>query len=154
MGENVSRLDMIGLDTRWGEFRDLLKSLHNQRMATVQELIQMSKALLSGPEAGVNYGAMTAHAPELTAQMEQIDKTMFTMSQALFFALVDEGRVEADGNLHHLILNKKDRADMVRTIDTAFGQSLDDKNATSVVSAAWAIKYGLTRPIYKAADEP
>jgi len=63
--------------------------------------------------------------------------------------------VEADGNLHHLILNKKDRADMVHTIDVGFGQSLlDDKNATSIVNAAWAIKYGLTRPIYKAADEP
>jgi len=73
----------------------------------------------------------------------------------IFLALVDEGRVEADGNLHHLILNKKDRADMVHTIDVGFGQSLlDDKNATSIVNAAWAIKYGLTRPIYKAADEP
>jgi hypothetical protein len=81
---------------------------------------------------------------------------MFKMSQPLFLALVDEGRVEAaDGNLHHLILNKKDRADMVHTIDVGFGQSLlDDKNATSIVNAAWAIKYGLTRPNYKAADEP
>ena len=154
MQESVSRLDMIGLDTQWGEFRDLLKSFHNQRMAAVQEMNQMSKAMLSGPAPGVNYGAMTARAPELTAQVEQIDKSMFQMSQALFFALVDDGRVEADGNLHRLILNKKDRAGMVNTIDTAFGRSLDDKNATSIVNAAWAIKYGLTRPNYKAADEP
>jgi hypothetical protein len=154
MQESVSRLDMIGLDTRWGEIRDLLKSFHNQRMEAVQEMNQMSKAMLSGPEPGVNYGAMTARAPELTARVEQIDKSMFQMSQALFFALVDEGRVEEDGNLHHLILNQKDRADAVHTIDAAFGQSLDDKNSTSIVSAAWAIKYGLTRPNYKAADEP
>jgi hypothetical protein len=56
----------------------------------------------------------------------------------MFYALVDEGRVEADGKLYHLILNKKDRADIVRTIDTAFGRSLEDKNATSIVNAAWA----------------
>jgi hypothetical protein len=155
MRESVSRLDMIGLDTRWGKFRDLLKSLHNQRMAAVGEMNQMSKAMLSGPAPGVNYGAMTARAPELTAEVEQIDKSLFKMSQALFFALVDEGRVEADGNLHHLILSQKDRADLIHTIDIDFGQSLDDsKNATSIVNAAWAIKYGLTRPIYKAADEP
>jgi hypothetical protein len=155
MQENVSRLHMIGLDTRWGEFRDLLNSFHNQRMLAVQEMNQMSKAMLSGPAPDVNYGAMAARAPELTAQVEQIDKSMFQMSQPLFLALVDEGRVEADGNLHHLILSKKDRAGMVHTIDTAFGRSLDDdKNATSIVNAAWAIKYGLTRPIYKAADEP
>ncbi|OKO71885.1 hypothetical protein AC630_31720 [Bradyrhizobium sp. AS23.2] len=155
MQESISRLDMIGLDTRWGEFRDLLKSFHDQRMAAVQEMNQMSKAMLSGPAPGVNYGAMTARAPELTAQIEQIDKSLFKMSQALFLALVDEGRVEGDGNLHHLILGKKDRADMIRTIDIGFGRSLDDdKNATSIVNAAWAIKYGLTRPTYKAADEP
>jgi hypothetical protein len=155
MQESVSRLDMIGLDTGWGKFRDLLKSFHNQRMATVQEMNQIAKAMLSGPAPGVNYGEMTARAPELTAQVEQIDKSMFQMSQALFLALVDDGRVDADGNLHHLILNKKDRAGMVHTIDIAFGRSLDDnKNSTSIVSAAWAIKYGLTRPIYKAADEP
>lgn len=154
MQENVSRLDMISLDTQWGEFRDLLKSFHNQRMAAVQEMNQIAKAMLSGPDPGVNYGAMTARAPELTAQVEQIDKSMFQMSQPLFLALVDEGRVGADGNLHHLILNKKDRAGMVHTIDTAFGRSLDDRNATSIVNAGWAIKYGLTRPNYKAADEP
>jgi hypothetical protein len=63
--------------------------------------------------------------------------------------------VGADGNLHHLILSKKDRADMIHTIDIDFGPSLnDDKNATSIVNAAWAIEYGLTRPTYKAADEP
>jgi len=155
MQESVSRLRMISLDTQWGEFRDLLKSFHNQRMAAVEEMNQMSKAMLSGPTPGVNYGAMTARAPELTAQVEQIDKTMFQISQPLFLALVDEGRVGADGNLHHLILNKKDRAGMVHAIDIAFGRSLDDgKNATSIVNAAWAIKYGLTRPTYKAADEP
>jgi hypothetical protein len=154
MQESVGRLGMIGLDPRWGEFRDLLKSFHNQRMAAIQEMNQMSKAMLSGPTPDVNYGAMTARAPELTAQIEQIDKSMFTMSQPLFFALVDEGRVEADGNLRHLILNKKDRADIVRSIDVTFGRSLDDNNATRIVSAAWAIKYGLTRPHYKAADEP
>lgn len=155
MKDAVSRLDMIGLDARWGEFRDMLKVFHSDRIALVQEVTQTSKAMLSGPAPGVNYGAMIARAPELTAQVEQIDKSMFKMSQALFFALIDEGRVGADGNLHHLVLSKKDRADMIRTIDTGFGQSLDDaKNSTSFVNAAWSIKYGLTRPNYKAADEP
>jgi hypothetical protein len=154
MQESVTRLNMIGVDGRWAEFRDMLKSFHNQRMAIVKEMVQMSKAILSGPAPGVNYGAMTARAPELTAEVEQIDKSMFTISQAIFFALVDEGRVAADGNLHHLILTKKDRTDIVQTIDTAFGQTLNDKNANYIVSAAWAIKTGLTSPTYKSADEP
>jgi hypothetical protein len=78
---------------------------------------------------------------------------VFQVAQALFFALLDENRVSADGKLHHLLLTKKERTAMVQLIDKVFGRKLQDKDASSIVSAAWAIKYGLTRPIYKGADE-
>ena len=42
---------------------------------------------------------------------------------------------------------------MVQLIDKIFGPTLEDKNASRIVSSAWVIKYGLTRPHYKAADE-
>jgi hypothetical protein len=78
---------------------------------------------------------------------------MFTIAQALFFGLVDDDRVGSDGNLHHLLLTKKERTAMIQLIDKVFGRTLESKDASSIVSAAWAIKYGLTRPIYKSADE-
>jgi hypothetical protein len=109
MNESINRLSVINVDARWAEFRDMLKQLHQERIASVQEMNQIGKALLSGPEPGVNYGKLTARAPELTAQVEEIDKSIFTMAQAMFFALVDDARVGPDGNLHHLILTKKDR---------------------------------------------
>jgi len=153
MNESINRLSMIKVDGRWAEFRDLLKQLHEERIASVQEMNEIGKALLSGPEQGVNYGKLTARAPELTAQVEEIDKTIFTMAHVMFFALVDDARVGADGNLHHLLLTKKDRTSMVQLIDKIFGPTLEDKNSTHIVAAAWVIKYGLTRPQYKAADE-
>ena len=52
-----------------------------------------------------------------------------------------------------IILTKKERASMVQLIDKIFGPTLQDKNANHIVSSAWIIKYGLTRPNYKAADE-
>jgi hypothetical protein len=154
MNDSINRLSMINVDGTWAEFRDMLKQLHQERIALVQEMNQIGKALLSGPEPGVNYGKLTARAPELTAQVEQIDKSIFNMAQALFFALVDDARVGADGKLHHLILTKKDRTSMVQLIDKMFGPTtLEDKNSSRIVAAAWVIKYGLTRPNYKAADE-
>jgi hypothetical protein len=153
MNDSINRLNMINVDAEWVKLRDMLKQLHQQRILLVQEMNQMSKMLLAGPEPGVNYGKLSARAPEITAQIEEIDKSFFTMAQAMFFALVDDARVGADGNLHHLILTKKDRTSMVQLIDKIFGPTLEDKNATRIVSAAWAIKYGLTRPHYKAADE-
>jgi hypothetical protein len=56
----------------------------------------LSKTLLAGPEPGVNYGKLTGRAPEITAQVEQIDKIIFTISKAMFFALVDDDRVGGD----------------------------------------------------------
>jgi hypothetical protein len=153
MNDSINRLSIINVDARWAEFRDMLKQLHQERILVMQEMSQMSKKLLAGPEPGVNYGKLTARAPELTAQVEEIDKSIFTMAQAMFFALVDDARIGADGTLHHLILTKKDRTSMVQLIDKIFGSTLEDKNASRIVSSAWVIKYGLTRPHYKAADE-
>jgi hypothetical protein len=158
MNESIQRLSGIAVDGQWAEFRNRLKQFHADRIAVVQEMNQISKAMLSGlsggPKPGVDYGAMTARAPELAAEIEQVDKLMFKMAQAMFFALVDEQRVGPDGKLYHLLLTKKERADMIQLIDKIWGQNFEDKNATNIVSAAWAIKFGLTRPMYKSADEP
>jgi hypothetical protein len=64
LNDSINRLSMIKVDGRWAEFKDLLKQIHQERIARVQELNQMAKALASGPEPGVNYGRMTARAPD------------------------------------------------------------------------------------------
>jgi hypothetical protein len=153
MNDSINRLSMIDVDAEWAKFRDALKQIHQQRIVVWQEFVQISKTLLAGPEPGVNYGKLTARGPELTAEIEEIDKIIFTIAQPMFFALVDDSRVGPDGNLHHLILTKKERTSMVQLIDKVFGRTLEDKNANRIVSSARVIKYGLTLPNYKAADE-
>jgi hypothetical protein len=153
MNDSINRSDGIAVVGQWAEFRDVLKQLDSERIKTTQEMTQGAKAIISG-KPDVDIGALTARAPELTAKKEQIDKLMFTMSRGIFLALVDDNRVGPDGNLHHLLLTKKERANMIKLIDSIWGKKLDDKNADSIISAAWSIKYGLTRLNYKAADEP
>jgi hypothetical protein len=154
MNDSINRLSMINVDAKWAEFRDALKKLHHERIVLLHEMNQMSKTLLAGAEPDVNYGKLTAPAPEITAQVEQIDKIIFTIAKAMFFALVDDDRVGHDGKSHHLLLTKKDRTSMVQLINKIFGPTtLKDKNSSHIVAAAWVIKYGLTRPNYKGADE-
>jgi len=69
MNEGINRLNLIKVDGQWAKFRDMLKELHQERIALVQEMNQGAKMLLAGPEPGVNYGKLTARAPELTAQV-------------------------------------------------------------------------------------
>jgi hypothetical protein len=75
------------------------------------------------------------------------------LRRSMFPGFAIKPRVGGDGKLHRLILTKKDRTGMVQLIDKIFGSTLEDKNASHIVSSAWVIKYGLTRPHYKAADE-
>ena len=117
MNDSINRLSMINVDAKWAEFRDALKKLHHERIVLLHEMNQMSKTLLAGAEPDVNYGKLTAPAPEITAQVEQIDKIIFTIAKAMFFALVDDDRVGRAGKLHHLLLTKKERTSMVQLID-------------------------------------
>lgn len=157
MNEGIARLNMIDMITvspTWAKFRNWLIYWDQQRIGLVRELVAGSKAFLEAPQRGVNYGALVARAPEITTEIEAVDKTIFKMSQVMFFMLVDDSRVGSDGNVHHLIVTKEQRASIVHEIDTAFGASVDDKNAPYIVSAAWVLKEGLTRSKFKAADEP
>src|SRR5262249_6559719 len=132
MNDSINRLGMINVDAKWAEFRDALQKLHQERIVLVHEMNKMSKTLLAGPETDINYGQLTGRAPEITAQVEHIDKIIFTISKAMFFALVDDDRVGRDGKLHHLILTRKDRTSMVQLIDNVFGPTLEEKNASYI----------------------
>jgi hypothetical protein len=79
MDDSIRRLDRIAVDGEWADTKNLLKRLDAERIRIAQEVIEMSKTMLSGPQPGVNYGAITAHLPELTAQMEQADKSVLAV---------------------------------------------------------------------------
>jgi hypothetical protein len=99
MNTSIRMLEGItGLDEQWNKFRSILEQNHAQRISESQEIVEMTKKILRGPEPGVNYGDFSGRAPELTAQVEQLDKNIFDMSKALFFCLIDEKKVDKDGN--------------------------------------------------------
>jgi hypothetical protein len=153
MNTSIHQLDQIGTSGKWDDFRSMLRKFDEDRISLTGEMTEGAKKLLRGPEPGVNYGELNARAPELTASVEELDKLIFQMSQALFLGLIDDDRVGSDGQLHYLILTKKQRNEMIKTIDLDFGSSLNDKNATHIVNAAWAMRYGLTLPKYRSSDE-
>jgi hypothetical protein len=58
-----------GLPSDIAEFYDQKIMAHNQ-------MIAMATAFLSGPKPGVDYSAMMAEAPKLTATLEYIDRAL------------------------------------------------------------------------------
>jgi len=153
MNKNAGILDRILLDSRYDKIRTTLIEINAERASLVQEIVDVAKKLSRAPEAGVDYGALNARAPELTAQVEQLDKMIFNLSQAVFLSLVDLGRTDKDGNASHLIITTKERDEIIKGIDASFPSTLENKNPTGIVSAVWVIKYGLSQSRYKSADD-
>jgi hypothetical protein len=107
--------------------------------------------MLIVPHEGVDYGALAAGMPKITAQMEYIDKSIFEASP-LVFALLISDTPDKDGHASRLIITKQERNDLVMLIDGSF-KDVDAKNSRDVVAAASVIKSYLTKKGYTPADE-
>jgi hypothetical protein len=68
MKKSAGILDRISLGSQFDNFRTTLIEINVERASLSQEIVVASKKFLSGQEAGVNYGALSARAPEITAQ--------------------------------------------------------------------------------------
>ena len=135
-----------GLPRDIAEFYDQKIMVHNQ-------MIAMATAFLSGPKPGVDYSAMMAEAPKLTATLEYIDRALFQATPLIFATLVDE-KPDKDGHVSRLTITRAQRDGLVRSLQISFGKKLDlsDQNFT-VVSASVMRDY-LSLKGYKCSDEP
>lgn len=149
---NINILEKMVLRPPFDVFITNLQKIYDRKITIQDELISASTQLLSGPKPDVDYDAMAAHAPELTAQDEYLDKIIFETSPAVFLCLVDE-RADSQGHASHLIITSAQRKQMIGKINTLFGSKLNDKNPTYTTSAAWIIRAGLLKE-YKSSDDP
>src|ERR1700730_9988337 len=135
-----------GLPRNIAEFYDQKIMVHNQMNA-------MATAFLSGPKPGVDYSAMMAEAPKLTATLEYIDRALFQATPLIFATLVDE-KPDKDGHVSRLTITRAQRDGLVQSLQISFGKKLDlsDQNFT-VVSASVMRDY-LSLKGYKCSDEP
>jgi hypothetical protein len=115
------------------------------------EMVEISKTLIDGPKPGVDYGKMTARMPEITAQIEYIDESIF-QSMVLVFALLIDEKPDKDGHMSRLNITKAERKKLIDNLNGSFGKSLNNKNKTWTVSSAALLKAYLLKD-YKCADE-
>lgn len=89
--------------------------------------------------------------PEITAQVEYIDESIF-QSMVLVFALLIDKKPDSEGHMSHLIITKAQRQKLIDNINGLFGESLDKENKTWTVNSAALLKAYLTKD-YKCRDE-
>jgi hypothetical protein len=103
------------------------------------------------PLPGVDYEFL-AELPKLRAFLENDDQTLFQATPLVFGMLIDE-RPDSKNHASHLLITKAERSELLRSLDAAFGQKLDDKKPNYVVGSAALLKAFLSKN-FKCADEP
>jgi len=108
---------------------------------------------MSGPKPGVDYGALAARAPKLTATIEYLDHSLFEATPLIFATLIDD-RPDRDGHVSRLTITRAQRDDLVRKLQLSFGRKMELADQNYIVSAATVLRNYLSKKGYRCSDEP
>ena len=134
------------------ELVDYLIKFYDQKVDLFGQLIEIPTAMLSGPAPGMDYGRLAAEVPQISARIEAADKSIAMMAN-LFFALLIDMKSDRNGHVSHLTVTKAQSQQLLRTIETRFGASLDTKSPNWTVAGAQIMRANL-RKDFKGSDEP
>jgi hypothetical protein len=126
-----------------------LTSFYQRRIDLNNQLIQITTEFIV-PKNGVDYGKLAAQVPEITANMEDVDKGLFQITALVFMSFVDT-KADSQNRANHLLITKDQRDRLVRNIENGFGANLN-KDRRYVVSEADLFRMKLLE--FKCSDEP
>ncbi|HXW25256.1 MAG TPA: hypothetical protein VEK73_10945 [Xanthobacteraceae bacterium] len=118
-----------------------------------QQLIDIATAMMAGPKPGVDYGAMAARAPKLTAMVEYVDRAIFEATPMIFGTLIDKNP-DKDGHMSRLNITRAQRDELIRKLQISFGKKMDQKDQNYLVSSASVLRDYLSKKGYKCSDDP
>ena len=153
LSEYISRLQGMKLNPPFETLLPTTVEFYRQRMEFHEHLITIATAFsTSTPKPDVDYDNLAATMPQITATLEYIDKSLFQQTPIWFLLLVDQ-KPDAQGHVSRLMITKKQARQLVSSIDSYFGASLNAKNPSWAVSSADLLKTGLTKKGYRYADD-
>jgi hypothetical protein len=126
LGSSIDRLKRmhVSVPTLAG-VPQLLADTFEQRIQYQKELISIKKAsLVFTPTPGVDYAKLLGRLPELGAEMDHLDRTFMQNYPQLFYGMIVDMKANSQGMVDHLLITKAERGELIRQIDTAFGENI------------------------------
>jgi hypothetical protein len=125
---------------------------NEQKLKLYGEISEISKVFMGGAKSGVDYATPAARMPEITAEMEYADESIFNLTPMVFATLISD-KPDSKGHLSHLIITKAEKKNLVSRIDSYFGSSLSERNQNWTVSSAVVLRTYLAEKGYKYSDD-
>ena len=129
-----------------------ITAFYEDKIVLWQKIIDSSKAVVAGPKPGIDYDKLAADVPQVRAQLEFIDKSLFEAAPLVFSTLINE-KPDSKNHTSHLTITKAERSKLIHDIKADFGTKLDQKNPNFTVGAAGVLRDCLLKD-YKSSDDP
>jgi hypothetical protein len=129
-----------------------ITGFYEHKILLWKRMAEIGGDFVGGQKPGVDYSKLAAEMPQIRAQLDYVDKSLFDVSPGIFATLIDL-KADSKGHASHLIITKEERAKLIDTLNTDFGPNLDAKGQNYTVSAASVLKGYLLKD-FKSSDEP
>jgi hypothetical protein len=150
----IARLRQIHIaDPRFATLVPSLADSYARKAELFGEMVEAAKMLLAGPKEGVDYGKLAGHMPEVTAQAEFVDETIFRISPMVSMLLISH-KPDSKNHLSHLSITRQQALELITRLQRGFGTSLDAKEQNWTISSASLLRTMLRDKGYKYADDP
>jgi hypothetical protein len=149
----ISMLRGMRLNPPFETLPDDITSFYERKINLYKRFGDGCAAMMASPKPGIDYDAIAAEAPKLTAEMEYIDTALFDSSPRVFATLIDPVP-DSNNHMSKLIITSAQRNKLIADINSEFGAKLDQKDQGHIVGAAWVLRAYLGKEKgYSASDE-
>ena len=151
MIERVKNMRLV--DQNFEKLPSYLMQMYSQKADLSGEIVQAAQTMLAGPKPDVDYGVLAGHMPEVTAQIEYVNETIFKATPMVAYSLIST-KPDSKNQLSHLSITRKQAQELVGSLQAGFGKSLDAKDQNWTTAAASLLRTFLRDKGYKYLDDP
>jgi hypothetical protein len=153
LNSQVAMLKGMSLNPPFDKVPGAIAAFYEQKINAYNRMIAMASAFVQGPKPGVDYGALAAEAPKLTAMIEYIDRSIFQATPLIFATLIAD-KPDSQGRMSRLRITRAERDELVRSLQISFGEKMDQTDQNWIVSSATVLRDYLIKKGYKCSDDP
>lgn len=151
MVERVKNMRLA--DPNFEKLPSYLVQMYSQKADLSGDIVQAAQTMLAGPKPDVDYGMLAGHMPEVTAHIEYVNETIFKATPMVAYSLIST-KPDSKNHLSHLSITRKQAQELIGSLQTGFGKSLDAKDQNWTTAAASLLRTFLRDKGYKYLDDP
>lgn len=149
----LNRLEKIKInDKKFDILVPTVTDLYSRKLALYEEIVRAAQTIIAGPRPDVDYGKLAAHLPEITAQLEFLDETIFKVVPMVGILLISP-KPDSKGHLSHFSITRNEAQQLISAIESGFGKSLDEEDQNWNTSSASVLRTYLRDKGFKFSDD-